>query len=124
MDEIQIKQLIADETKELRENLATALDALDQLEAIVNTKVETALAAIKDATSSVNFNATPAKPKPLTDPGVITIDKVKYKCCALSFQVPAKDGLVKYTAEQVAADAKLAAQLLKDHPSVFVKIGD
>jgi hypothetical protein len=124
MDEIQIKELIASETKDLRESLDTALEALDQLETLVNTKVETALSEMKNVASSVDFGATPAKPKPLTDPGVISIAKGKYKCCALSFQVPEKNGLVKYTAEQVAADPKLAARLLEEHPSVFVKIGD
>lgn len=113
--------------KDIEIKLDAALDAIDNIATLVDEKVAAAIAVMSSKVeSSLSLNATPAKPKPLVDPGTITIEKVKYKFTDLAFRVAAPDGkgLIKVTAEQVAADKDLAAKLLVSNPSIFEKIGD
>ena len=109
--------------KELEAKLEAALDAIDNIPTLIDQKVAEMSTKVE---SSLSLNAPAAKPKPLVDPGTITIDKVKYKFTGLAFRVPNENGtgLIKLTAEQVAADKDLAAKLLVSNPSIFEKIGD
>lgn len=123
MDDKNFQELEAKVT-DLTTKLDTALEALDKMEEIVDAKVKAALESVNQTVNSVTVDS-PTKPTPLVDPGVVTIDKAKYKFQNLKFSVPTENvGLVDYTAEEVAKDPKLTAELFKSHPSIFVKVTD
>ena len=107
--------------KELNEKLETALDAIDTLNEKVKEYDAKFEALAKDVTTSLNVADKPAPKRVVGDPGVVTINKEKYKFASLAFRVNTPSGLVKYIAEDVAKDAALCAELLEKHPSVFVK---
>lgn len=110
-----------DEIAALKEDNAVLSESLDKINAKID-EYDARFAAMADKVeSSVSFKDAD-KPKPITDPGVVKIDGKSYKFDRLKFRVPGTSGLVTYLASDVAKDADLCADLLKNHPSVFAEV--
>lgn len=106
--------------KALEEQLGTALDAVDRLQGEVADLKENLTAKIENVSS---ISLKPEAPKVLPkDPGAVKIGEKKYSFTSIVFKANLYGSVNRYTAEEVAKDAKLCEKLLAEYPSLFTEV--